>query len=129
MARRIKGDYSPNANFFVRKPFKAGGRRLERGERFRPERFALSERRVRQLWEWNHIAVNPEETDQKPATKPATETKASPEKQADPTPEPETKPAEDLSSKTRSELVSMAKERGITYATQKSKAELVEALQ
>lgn len=125
MARRIKGDYSPNANFFVRKPFKAGGRRLERGERFRPERFALSERRVRQLWEWNHIAVNPEEPEQKPAT----ESKATPEKQAEPTPEPETKPAEDLSSKTRGELVSLAKERGITYATQKSKAELLEALQ
>lgn len=125
MARRIKGDYSPNANFFVRKPFKAGGVRLTRGERFRPERFALSERRVRQLWEWNHIAVNPEEPEREPASKPATESKATPETEAEPIAEP----AEDLSSKTRSELVSMAKEQGITYAAQKSKAELIEALQ
>lgn len=44
--------------YVVRKPFKASGKTFKRGERFRSDRLAVSDRRVRQLIEWNFLADN-----------------------------------------------------------------------
>jgi hypothetical protein len=114
--REPQQEFNPKADFVVRKPFKAGGRLLQRGERFNPNRDALSMRRVRQLFDLRYIAQY------------ATE-----ESQPSPKPEPEPaieqeEPESSLDDLTKAELVERAKAEGISYAAQKNKSELVELL-
>jgi len=44
----------------VAKPGRLGGRRYSAGQRFRPEREAISERRVRQLWDQRVLVTDDE---------------------------------------------------------------------
>jgi hypothetical protein len=118
--REPQQEFNPKADFVVRKPFKAGGRPLQRGERFNPNRDALSMRRVRQLFDLRYIAQYAAEKSQ-PSPKPE------PTPQVEPTVESE-EPESSLDDLTKAELVERAKAEGISYAAQKNKSELVELL-
>jgi hypothetical protein len=67
--------YSPKGPFVVQKPFNAGGRVRGRGELYDPTRDAVSDRRVRQLWEQRKIRM----VDDSPQPEPKPEPQPEPE--------------------------------------------------
>jgi len=118
MARRNgKQRFDPNAEHYVRKPFKAGGRTLQRGERYDPKRDMLSMRRVRQLYDANYLG---QQVNEPAASGPVIDTA--------PKPEPEPEQESSLDDMTKAELVELAKSEGVPYAAQKNKSELIELL-
>jgi len=132
--REPQQEFNPKADFIVRRPFKAGGRLLPRGERFNPNRDALSMRRVRQLFDWRFIqyasSPKPEKVEAKTVSEPEPETiMGSSDPIAEEGLEPQSTSDEALESLTKAELVEKAKEQGISYAAQKNKSELLEILQ
>ena len=126
MARRNgKQRFDPNAEHYVRKPFKAGGRTLQRGERYDPKRDMLSMRRVRQLYDANYLGQ--QQVDEPKVSKPAVDTAPEPKSEPEPV-EAEAEQESSLDGMTKTELVELAKSEGVPYAAQKNKSELIELL-